>query len=222
KDDLEELLSKREEGLEYSADKIAYEQKFLYMTWSGTRDPHTKERYWSTRKDFNAEVDLLFRREVFLKTINTSAGTTVGMLRYLARNNIWRIRYLSSVKTGESLFGVGLPYYSTDQLALSYWSSYYQSVYEMLPEDRPPDSMIEDDAALDAYMKSYMEEMNRESNSARESKRKGQGVKSAWDHGETLVMRSHELYEDMEYSDTIESIRNKNKSDIKSKAPKKR
>jgi hypothetical protein len=91
----------------------------------------------------------------------------------------------------------------------------------MMPEDRPADSLIEDDAALDAYMKSYMEEINRESSAAREGKQRG-GTKSAWDHGETLVMRSNPLYEDIEYSETIESIRNKDSTNIKPKSPKKR
>lgn len=219
KDDLSALLYKKEEGLDFSAEKIAFEQKYLYMTWCGTRDPFTKDLYWPTKKEFDSERDLVFRRAVFLETIKLSGGTGVSTIRYLARSNIWRIRYLASVKTGESLFGIPVYEYSTDQLSLSYWSQYYQSVYEMLPDDKPPDDIIEDDAALDAYMKSYFDNLNREATSARESKQKGKGVKSAWEHGETLVMKSNPLYEDIEYSETVESIRNKNKIDLKPKNP---
>jgi len=217
--ELEDKLREREVGLEYSADKIAFENKYLYMAWCGARDPFTKERIWPTREEFNKETDLVFRRGLFLEAIKLSGGMAVGTLRYLARNNAWRIRYLTAVKTGESLFGKGIPDYTVDQLSLAYWSHYYQSIYEMMPEDRPHEQIIEDDAALDAYMKSYMEDLHRENTSARESKHKGQGVKSAWDHGETLVMRSHPLYNDIEYSETIESVRNKDKTSISDKGP---
>jgi len=220
KDKLQALLLKREEGIEYSAERVAAEHKFLYMTWRCTRDPYSKELFWSTRQAFDKETDLILRRNLFIEVIKLSSGTEVKILRYLARNNFWRIRYLTSVKTGVSLFGVELPYYTIDQLALAYWSHYYNSIYEMLPEDRPPDYIIEDDEALDAYMKSYMDEQNRDASAARESKQQGKGVKSAWDHGETLVMRSNPVYEDVEYSETVESIRNKKTSDMKLKNPK--
>ena len=222
KKELDVLLNKKEEGLDYTAEKIAYEQKYLYMTWCGTKDPVTRELYWPTKNDFDNERDLVFRRELFLKTIKISGGKEVGILRYLARHNVWRIRYLTSVKTGESLFGIPILDYSLDQLMLTYWSQYYESIYGMLPEDRPSDSIIEDDAALDAYMKSYLEERNRESTSARESKNSGKGVKSAWSHEETLVMKSHPAYEDIEYSETVESVRNKTRTQVKPKNPKKR
>jgi hypothetical protein len=215
KKELEGLLLRKEEGLEYSAERVAIERKYLYMTWRGTKNPYTRELYWPTKESFDSEKDLTLSRNIFLEIIKLSSGMDVSVLRYLARSNAWRIRYLTSVKTGESLFGTGIQDYTTDQLSLSYWSHYYQSVYEMLPEDRPAESLIEDDAALDAYMRSYMEETGREAAAARESKKKGEGVKSAWDHGETLVMRSNPVYEDVEYSETVEAIRNKSKSDIK-------
>jgi len=220
KEELQQLLLKKEEGADFSADRIAAEQKYLYMTWRCTRNPYNKELYWLTKEDFDNESDLILRRNLFIETIKLSSGLSLETLRYLARNNIWRIRYLTSMKTGISLFGVELPNYSTDQLALAYWSHYYQSVYEMMPEDKPPEIIVEDDAALDAYMKSYMEEMERDATSARESKQMGSGVKSAWDHGETLVMKSNPLYEDVEYTETVESVRNKNKTDVKPKNPK--
>jgi len=219
KSELEQKLLEGEVGLDFSAEKIAYEQKYLYMAWRGAFDLYSKELIWPTKELFDNEKDLIFRRGLFLEIIRLSGGTELGKLRYLARNNIWRIRYLTALKTGESLFGRSLPEYTTDQLSLAYWSHYYQSVYEMMPDDRPPDTIIEDDAALDAYMHSYMDEMNREATSARESKHKGRGSKSAWDHGETLVMQSNPLYSDIEYSETIESVRNKNKTDLPTKSP---
>ena len=216
---LNELISKKEIGLEYSAEKIAYEQKYLYLTWRGVKDPFTKELYWSTREYFDNETDLVLRRNVFMEVIRQSAGFSLTVLRYLARHNLWRIRYLTSLKTNISLFGVELPDYSVDQLSLAYWSHYYQSIYEMLPDDKPADSVIEDDDVLDAYMKSYHDEQNREATASREGKRKGKGGKSPWDHGETLVMRSNPAHNDIEYSETIESVRNKSSTDLSVRNP---
>ena len=88
-----------------------------------------------------------------------------------------------------------------------------------MPDDRPQESVIEDDASLDAYMKSYMDDQANEATASRESKNRGGGVKSAWDHGETIVMRSNPVYEDVEYSDTIESMKNKRSTDLKVKQP---
>lgn len=215
-------LQKKEEGLGLCAERIAQEERYLYITWQGTKDPYTRELFWPTKESFNTEKDIAFRRNVFIENIRLGSGIDVDVLRFLARHNLWRIRYVTSLKTGESLFGVPIPEYSVDQLALAYWSHFYQSVYDMMMDDRPPDSIIEDDAALDAYMKAYMEDQNREAQAARESKQKGKGVKSAWDHGETLVMRSNPLYQDIEYSDTVESIKNKKITDLKAKNPKKR
>jgi len=220
RDTLYSKLSKKEEELGLCAERVAQEERYLYISWRGTRDPYTNELFWPTQESFDNETDLVFRRNVFLENVRLGSGVDVEILRYIARSNLWRIRYVTSLKTGESLFGVPLPQYSVDQLALAYWSHFYQSVYEMMPDDRPTDSIIEDDTALDAYMKSYMEEQNREAMSARESKQKG-GVKSAWDHGETLVMRSNPLWEDVEYSDTIESMKNKKSTDLRAKNPKK-
>lgn len=215
KEKLRELHLKKEEGMEYTAERVAQEQKYLYMTMICARYPDTMERFWPTKECFRDEKDLVLRRNIFIEVVKMSAGMEPEIVRYIARSNIWRIRYLTSLKTGVSLFDVPLNDYSVDQLSLSYWSHYYQGIYDMMPEDRPSDDIIEDDAALDAFMKSYEEEKSREATAAREGKKSG--PKSAWDHNETLVMRSNEAYEDIEYSDTIESLRNKNASNIKVK-----
>lgn len=212
---INKLLIKRERGMEFSAERRAQETKYLYMTWRGTKCPFSKERYWKTKEEFNKETDIDLRTNALVEVIKLHVGMDASLLRYIARNNLWRIRYITSMKTGVSLFGAELPEYTVDQLALAYWSNFYQSVYDMLPSDRPPDSIIEDDAALDAYMKSYVEEQSREAASARMQKR-GSG-KSAWDHGDVMVMRSNPLYEDMEFSDTSKFLKNNSGTDVKEK-----
>lgn len=212
------ILQKKDVGMEYCAERKAQEQRYLFLSWKGTRNIHTNELFWPTREIFENETDVLFRRNVLIEYIRLSSGTESSILRYLARHNLWRIRYIISTKTKAPLFPRDLADYSVDQQALAYWSFFYQQVYEMSPADRPPDGVIEDDAALDAYMKSYSEEANREANAAREKKRSSRGgKKTAWDHGETLVMRSNPIYSEVEYSDTVEAIRNKQVTDLKVK-----
>lgn len=217
KQELEGLYLSRDKGLEYTAERVASEERYLFITWLTTKTADLHTRFWLTKEDFKAERDIILRRNIFLESIKMQGGTDVSILRYLAQHSLWRIRYLASVKTGESLFGRPIFNYTIDQLGLVYWSNYYQSIYDMMPEDRPPSYIIEDDNALDAYMKAYTEEKDREATAAREKGKKGKGVSSAWEQGEVLVMRSNPVYEDVEYSDTIEAMRDKVSTDFKLK-----
>ncbi len=101
---------------------------------------------------------------------------------------------------------------------LCYWSNYYQSIYEMPSTDRPPDSIVEDDAALDAYMKAWSEERNRE-DSANQAKNNKLGQKSGWDFQETLVMKSNDIFEDVDYSKTIKEQSKDRGGTVKDAAP---
>lgn len=196
------LKLKREELLGFTRERKAQEEKLLYLTWSGTSDVFSESLYWSTYEDFQIERDFAFRRDVYIKYVIFHYGISPKIVREIARSNLWRIRYIHSLKTGESLFGVPQSEYTIDQIMLCHWSNFYQSVYEMLPDERPPESVIEDDAALDAYMKDYMAERNRQDTSLRAKKSK-YGKPTAWDYQETLVMKSNEMYEDVEYSKTL-------------------
>ena len=211
---IEDLLFKKEQGFEHSAERKAQEAKYLYLTWRCTLDPHIKERYWDTEENFASETDIVLRRNVLVEYIQFGVGLGISTFRAIARSNLWRVRYMTSLKTGVSLFGVPLPEYSVDQLSLAYWSHFYQSVYDMLPSDRPSDDILEDDAALDAYMKSYMEEQRKDAAEARIEKGRDNNS-PAWSHGDVLVTRSNPMYEDMEYSDTVESLKNKTSVDLK-------
>lgn len=210
---INEISLKKEKGLEYSAERKAQESKYLYLTWRGVKDPNTKERYWKTLEDFNNETDIFFRQSVFVEIIKLGVGLDISILRFLARHNLWRIRYTTSLKTNISLFSHLLPEYTVDQLALAYWSQFYQSIYEMLPSERPDDTIIADDEALDAFMISYMEEKDKEVKDAKLNKKSG--TKSAYEHGEVIVTRSNPLYSDMEYTGENKSLRNKTSNDLK-------
>jgi hypothetical protein len=211
KKEILKILSKKEERLEYCAERKAQEEKFLYLTWRSVRDPYSMDLFWPTKEKFNTERDLILRRNVFSEYVKLYSGTDATTIRYIARSNLWRVKYITSVKTHISLFNRDLPDYSVDQQALAYWSHFYQSVYDMPSSDAPSEGIIEDDTALDAFMKSYMADKNRENTQARE-KNKNRTGKTAWDFKETIVTKSNPGFKDIEYSPTIESVRNKDKN----------
>ena len=144
-------------------------------------------------------------------------GVDTKTIRFIARSNIWRIRYTSSLKIAEPLFGVPLVDYTTDQLNLVYWSNYYEQIYSMLPSDRPQDVVIEDDEALDKFMDEYYKEMNNESTILRDrnKKSKNKGTLSAFDSEEVIVTQFNELYHDIKYDKPKEAQKIKDRADIK-------
>jgi len=197
------ILLKREAQLENTRERKASEYKHLYLTQRGVYDPYSMSLWWETKEDFEKEPDFRFRRKVFVEYIVFSYGLRQEVIRFVARSNVWRIRYVTATNTSESLFGVPIKDYSVDQLMLLYWSHYYQSINEMLPDDKPSDEIIEDDQALDAYMRDWQAERGRDTAASRAKKGKRYGDKSAWDHGETLVMKSNPMHQDIDYSETL-------------------
>jgi hypothetical protein len=202
-EEVSKISLKKEPNLAMTCERKAAESKFLFLTSRGVCDPFTGERYWKSNEEFENESDFLFRKRIFLEYIVFAHGLKQEVIRYVARSNLWRIRYVTALKTGDNLFGCPIRDYNTDQLTLLYWSHFYQSVYEMLSDDRPPDTIIEDDQALDAYMNDWQAERNRDATAARSKKNNKYGQNSAWDHGETLVMKSNPVHSDVEYSETL-------------------
>jgi hypothetical protein len=174
------------------------EAKILYLCWYCCHKFEEEGRYWQLYSDFTAEKDLIFRQRVVSEFISFYSGIPTSYIRAVARSNLWRIRYVTSLKTSEPLFGVPTSKYSNDQLNLAYWSHYYQNIFEMLPEDQPSELIIQDDEALDAYIKDYYDERTKDVASRRD-KRKRLGKLSAFDQQEVIVTRSNELYEDIKY-----------------------
>ncbi len=202
KDEIAVLEFKKEATLEMTQERKASEEKFLFLTRWGVLDPTTEELYWGTEEEFENEPDFVFRKRVLLEYIVFAHGIEQTPIRAIARSNLWRLRYITATKMGEGLFGRSISSYSVDQLTVLYWSHFYQSVYEMMPDERPSDNIIEDDEALDAYMMDWHADRNRDAVASREKKGKSYGQNSAWDHDETLVMRSNPIHKDVEYSET--------------------
>ena len=216
KSELFEIESKKSSALLLSAETKADEDR-MFNICSGCVYRDTGGLYWSSYDEALIENDLEFKNTVLTQFIMFYSGIDTSIIRQLAKHNLWRIRYTSSQKTSDSLFGVPTSDYTTDQLNLVYWSSFYQNIYEMLPEDRPSDNIIEDDVSLDSYIKAYYEERNRE-DAARRSQKTSSGKLSSFDREEVIVTRSHELYEDINYNIPKEAQRIKDRVDIKKRA----
>ena len=182
-----------------TAETKAEEAKLLYLCWSHCYDFDTNKLYWTEYKEFTIESDIKFRESLISEFILFYGGIPTTHIRAIARNNLWRIRYVTSLKTSEPLFGVSTSEYSNDMLNLAYWSHYYQNIYEMMPEDQPNENIIEDDEALDAYLSDYYKERTQDIAARRSKKQMGKGKLSAFDSQEVIVTKANELYEDIEY-----------------------
>ena len=216
---LRELRANRDKLLGLTAEAKANESKLFFLC-SKCVFKSENERLWETEKDFNNERDLMFRMDVLATFSRFVSGLPTSLVRYIARSNLWRIRYVTSTKTGADLFGRAISEYSPDMINLLYWSHYYQSIYEMMPDDQPSDDIIADDAALDSYMDAYYKEMKNE-RAARSGKKPGK--LNAFDQGdEVIVTPSHELHKDFDYDKPREAQRIKDRADIKKKAKKRK
>ena len=218
-DELRKLRANRDKLLGLTAEAKANESKLFFLS-SKCVFKSENERLWETEKDFNNERDLMFRMDVLATFSGFVSGLPTSLIRYIARSNLWRIRYVTSTKTGADLFGRAISEYSPDMINLLYWSHYYQSIYEMLPDDQPSDDVIADDAALDSYMDAYYKEMKNE-RAARSGRKSGK--LNAFDQGdEVIVTPSHELHKDFDYDKPREAQRIKDRADIKKKAKKRK
>ncbi len=208
-----EIEFKKQSKLLMSADNKAEEDKSFYLCRMCTYK-EDGVLLWPTQYEAENEKKLDFKDKVLVAYLKMYSGLPTTVIRELARSTIWRIRYVNSMKTSDSLFGVPTSEYTTDQLNLAYWSNYYQNIYDMMPEDRPSDMVIEDDDTLDAYMKTFYEERNRQE-AGRKHTNKRSGKLSAFDSEEVIITRSHELYQDIVYDAPQEAQKLKDRTDIK-------
>lgn len=200
--DIRKIERKGDALFNISADRKADEESVLYLAWVCTHNIHG-EKYWPTFDDFEAETDFVFRNSVLDGFLPFNNGVGIPKLRFLARHNLWRIRYASALKLGGQLFTRELYDLTPDQLGLLYWSNFYQSIQEMMPDEAPDEDVINDDEALDAFMEAYFKRKDAERNEGKVKRRGGSGNKlSAWDRGEeVIVTAAHPEYMNMAYSE---------------------
>jgi len=219
---ISELEYKRTSKLALSADSKAEEERALYLCWACSTD-EDGNKCWDTFDSMLNEKDVTYRDSILMSFLRFRAGINTEIIRCLARHSLWRIRYVTSQKVSDPLFGVPTSQYTNDMLNLAYWSNFYQNIYEMMPKDRPPDTIVEDDGALDTYMKAYYEERTREDAVERDKNRLGnKGKLSAFNKEEVIVTKSHELYEDIDYTKPREARMIKDKTAIKKRAGKRK
>lgn len=203
--DILSLRSKREAYYYLTRERKADEVSYLYLAWASTYSMEGK-KYWETFDEFEEEKDLNFRNELLEAFSYFNRGLSTKIVRYLARHNLWRIRFVAAQKTGggNCLFNRPFNDLTPDQLGLLYWSNYYQSIYDMMPDDQPPHEIIEDDKALDSYMEQLIKEKDAE---RKESKAEGRSSArssklSAWKTGDELIITpSNPDYMSLAYSD---------------------
>ncbi|MBD3260377.1 MAG: hypothetical protein GF334_01645 [Candidatus Altiarchaeales archaeon] len=209
--DLYGLRSKKESYYYLTQERKADEVSYRYLAWASTYSIEGG-KYWKTFDDFENETDIYFQTEVLGHFAKFNSGLPAKKVRYLARHNLWRIRFVAATKTGAgpSLFCRRFNDLTPDQLGLLYWSNYYQSIYEMLPDDQPDQEIIEDDEKLDKYMEDYFKQKEAERKEGKAEKRsdvsghpKGYKPKlNAWERGEELIITpSHPEYQSLAYTE---------------------
>ena len=211
-----EIENKSRSKLSMTAETRAEEAKILYLCYRSTFDFNTDARYWDSFESFNNETDYAFRNRVLSLFVSFYVGFNTTIVRAIARSNLWRIKYVTSVKTSESLFGIPVSEYSGDMLNLAYWSHYYNNINEMMPEDQPPDDIMEDDEALDAFMRDYHSERSKDL-ADRKHRKGNKGKLSAFNKEEVIVARTNELFEDIEFDEPREAAAIKDKSLVNKK-----
>ena len=212
--DIYNIKHKKASRLLLSAEAMAEERRYDFLCALCTYKDDGKTLYWGTLQDFMEETNIELKHKILSKFVEFFNGIPTNIIRYIARSNLWRVRYINSIKTSDPLFGLPASDYSDDMLNLVFWSNYYQNIYEMLPTDRPSESVIDDDDALDAYMSSYYEERENNNRINRQRNKAGNSM-SAFDREEVIVTRFNELYEDIKYDKPRESQRVKDKSVLK-------
>jgi hypothetical protein len=207
--DLNKILLKRERNFGLTAESKANEEKLAY--WCRRYVFKSEgELLWPTREEYN-KGNYILRINIFNEYSRFVLGFSTELIRYIARSNLWRIRYVTALKCGTDLFGVPAVDFSADQTNLLYWSHFYQGIYEMMPDDQPSEAIIEDDAALDAYMENYYREMKNE----RAVKKSSKGGIDATREEQLIITPSNELHQDIEYDKPREAQRLKEKKEAK-------
>jgi len=217
--ELHTIMFKRERTFGLTAESKANEEKLSYWCCRYVYKSEG-ELLWPTKKDYNEDKDHVLRMSIFSEYARFVLGLKTELIRYLARSNLWRIRYVTALKCGTDLFGTSAVDFSADQTNILYWSHFYQGIYEMLPDDQPSEEIIEDDAALDAYMENYYKEMKKDRLVKKSQKDGIDAMKSE----QVIITPAHELHQDIEYDKPREAQRLKGKdiSEIKERSPRRR
>lgn len=200
--DMWEVEKKREVMLIHTVERKARQAKYNYLLWACTYKPGINTRIGDNYLTFCEMLEDVLRNDLLNKFLQYLAGHNTAEIRYIARNNLWRISYVSAAKANMPLFPVAVSDLTPDQLNLVWWSGYYQGIYEMMPEDQPEDWVVEDDELLDKHMQDLHTERTKDFQSKRSEKK--YGTRTAMKMPEALVFKSHPDYERLKYDEIPE------------------
>jgi hypothetical protein len=220
-DEINDLVYKKHSKLMMSAESKAEEVMNQYMCWASLYDM-SNNLLWPTYQEYMQAPPSDVKNQALSSFIYLLNGLNTDIIRFIARSTLWRIRYNTSMKTSEVLFGRPVAEYTTDQLNLVYWSNFYDSIYNMMPDQRPSDDVIEDDDLLDKFMEEYYKELSNEASIARSTRAKNKGPMSAFDAEEVIITQSNELYQEIQYDKPREAQMIKDRADIKKRTVSKR
>jgi hypothetical protein len=205
---------KRERMMSNTSERVARQEKYDYLTWACSYNPETDERIWDSYINYLTyckEVDAVIKGSLLNEFLKFLVGHTTEQIRYIARNNIWRIDYMVAQAGGMHLLPRSPLDLTPDQKNLIWWTKYYQSIYDMMPDDQPDEYTIEDDEALDEYMAELHKERSQERTNRRAEKR--YGTSKAANMTTRLFMRSHPDYLIQKYDKANPTV-NSNKAAI--------
>lgn len=211
---MRDIRRKKDSILEGTCEAKAKEEQYLFLLRLNCFSYPDNELVWKTEDLFQTEKNVILRTRLYYEYVSLVNGMETPVIRYLARNTLFKIRYQNALKASAPLFDRPVFHYTVDQLNLSYWGHFYTSIYEMMPEDVPPDHVVEDDDALDAHMESIYRQRTNERAEARSRSLARRGAKSAWAHNEVIVTSSNPVYQDIEYDSRDKARAGKDVTDV--------
>ncbi len=195
---------------------IAYNESLAYFVWRCFFDI-SGNKLWNQFSDILAEGNLKLIQELSFIYGNQLEEKDIGLIRKLARDVQWRIRWKASNGNSLELFGRPSKDLTMSQFMLVYWSQMYDSVYEA--HERPPAKIIENDDELDKWLIKRGEEDEREISQRFEGK-SSLGIKNSKIDSAPEVFRvvtgyyndkgEYVLHTDDDRMDLVEDIKNLN------------
>jgi len=107
---------KKYSKLSMAAETKAEEERSNYLCWGSIYDENGENLYWQKYEDFLKEENMSFRGNVLNVFLKFHGGIDTSVVRYIARSSLWRIRYVTSQKVSDPLFGIPTSQYTNDMM----------------------------------------------------------------------------------------------------------
>lgn len=145
-----DISSKKSTYTKYSAEAIAEVNKNYKLVYYCCFDRNTDKRIWDSFEEFMNEKNRLAVIVILREVCSFFSGFHQTVLRKIARNVMWRTKWISATKTGSPIFPGNVGEWDMNKSMLCYWSNFYDSVYA--GHERPEEYVINDDEFLDNWL----------------------------------------------------------------------